>query len=46
MNLQNIPSDTLTRSCFVPESGNVLVDADYSSKKNKYHILNKYKIVH
>jgi DNA polymerase-1 len=32
-NLQNIPSDTETRSCFIPESGNVMIDADYSSQE-------------
>ena len=37
-NLQNIPSDALTRSCFICEKGNKLIAADYSSKKNKYHI--------
>lgn len=45
-NLQNIPSDNETRACFIPESGNVMIDADYSSKKNKYYILNNNKIVY
>jgi DNA polymerase I-like protein with 3'-5' exonuclease and polymerase domains len=30
-NLQNLPSDERTRSCFVAEEGNILVDADYSA---------------
>lgn len=29
-NLQNIPSDDETRACFIPEPGNVMIDADYS----------------
>lgn len=32
-NLQNIPSDNETRSCFIPENGNVMIDADYSSQE-------------
>jgi len=32
-NLQNIPSDALTRSCFIPEKGNVMIDADYSGQE-------------
>lgn len=33
-NLQNIPSDQETRSCFVCEKGNVLIDNDYSSQES------------
>lgn len=32
-NLQNLPSDTETRSCFIPEKGNLLTSADYSSQE-------------
>ena len=32
-NLQNIPSDEETRSCFIPDKGNVFIDADYSSQE-------------
>lgn len=32
-NLQNIPSDAETRACFIPEIGNVMIDADYSSQE-------------
>lgn len=32
-NLQNLPSDSETRGCFIPEEGNVMVDADYSSQE-------------
>jgi DNA polymerase-1 len=32
-NLQNIPSDDETRACFIPEPGNVMIDADYSSQE-------------
>lgn len=39
-NIQNVPADKETRACFICEENNVLIDADYSSKKNKYHILN------
>jgi DNA polymerase-1 len=30
-NFQNIPSDSATRECFIPEKGKVFIDADYSS---------------
>lgn len=33
VNLQNIPSDKETRSCFIPEEGNELLDADYKSQE-------------
>lgn len=33
-NLQNIPADPEARACFVPEKGNVLVDADYSGQES------------
>ena len=32
-NLQNLPADEETRSCFIAEPGNVLVDADYSGQE-------------
>ena len=32
-NLQNIPSDSETRACFIPENGNVMIDADYSGQE-------------
>lgn len=32
-NLQNLPKDALTRSCFIPEIGCLMVDADYSSQE-------------
>ena len=32
-NLQNIPSDEETRSCFVAEEGNVIVGCDYSQQE-------------
>lgn len=32
-NLQNIPSDSETRACFVAEDGNILTVADYSSQE-------------
>ena len=32
-NLQNLPADQETRSCFIAEPGNVLIDADYSSQE-------------
>jgi len=32
-NLQNIPSDDETRACFIPEPGNEMIDADYSSQE-------------
>lgn len=32
-NLQNIPSDFETRSCFIPEPGNYMIDADYSGQE-------------
>lgn len=33
VNLQNIPSDHETRSCFIPEKGCLMIDADYSSQE-------------
>ena len=33
INMQNIPADKETRSCFVSEEGNVLVVADYSGQE-------------
>lgn len=33
INLQNLPSDEITRSCFIAESNNILVDADYSGQE-------------
>jgi len=32
-NAQNIPADTATRRCIVPEKGNILINADYSSQE-------------
>lgn len=32
-NLQNIPTEELARSCFIPEPGNIMIDADYSSQE-------------
>jgi DNA polymerase-1 len=32
-NLQNLSSDNLTRSCFIPENGNLLIDADYHAQE-------------
>jgi len=29
-NMQNLPRDTFTRSCFIPEKGNAWISADYS----------------
>lgn len=33
INLLNIPSDELTRSAFIPNEGNLLIDADYDSRR-------------
>jgi len=33
VNLQNIPSDHETRSCFIPEKGYLMIDADYSGQE-------------
>lgn len=33
-NMQNLPADDETRSCFIPEKNNVMVDADYSGQEN------------
>jgi len=32
-NMQNIPAEHETRSCFIPEKGNVMIDADYSGQE-------------
>lgn len=34
INFQNIPSDNITRSCFVAEEGNLLIDCDYSAQED------------
>lgn len=33
-NLQNLPHDALTRSCFIPERGNKWISADYSGQES------------
>ena len=32
-NMQNIPSDHETRSCFIAEAGNIMIDADYQGQE-------------
>jgi len=32
-NLQNLPAGEDTRSCFIPEKGNIMIDADYSGQE-------------
>jgi DNA polymerase I len=32
-NMQNLPAGLETRSCFIPEKGNVMIDADYSGQE-------------
>jgi len=34
-NLNNLPSDYRTRSCFIAEPGNVLINADYSDQEGR-----------
>lgn len=34
INMQNIPSDDETRSCFISTEGNILIDCDYSGQEN------------
>lgn len=34
INLQNLPSDPVTRACFVAEKGNVLIDCDYTAQED------------
>lgn len=33
-NLQNLPSDSSTRSCFIPEKNNIMIDADYQGQES------------
>lgn len=33
-NLQNLPSDDRTRSCFIAENGNILIDGDYKAQED------------
>lgn len=33
-NIQNLPRDEFTRSCFIPESGNAWISADYSGQES------------
>ena len=35
INMQNIPSDPLTRSCFVSEHGNTWISCDYSGQESR-----------
>lgn len=32
VNIQQLPNDTLTRECFIPEEGKLIIAADYSDK--------------
>ena len=34
VNLQNIPADNITRSCFIPEEGDDLIDCDYTAQED------------
>lgn len=34
INLQNLPSDEITRACFVAEEGNLLIDCDYTAQED------------
>lgn len=34
INLQNLPSDSITRACFIAEKGNMLVDCDYTAQED------------
>ena len=34
INLQNIPADDITRHCFVPNEGNIMIDCDYSGQED------------
>lgn len=34
LNLQNLPSDAITRACFVAEPGHVLIDCDYTAQED------------
>ena len=35
INMQNIPADELTRSCFISEEGNTWISCDYSSQESR-----------
>ena len=35
VNIQNLPSDAETRSCFVAEEGNVWISCDYQSQESR-----------
>lgn len=34
-NLQQLPSDEITRSCFIPDEGNMMVSADFSAEESR-----------
>ena len=36
-NIQTLPADEITRSCFIPEEGNVFCSCDWSAKLNYSH---------
>ena len=35
MNMQQLPSDEYTRSCFISEEGNKWISADYQSQESR-----------
>ena len=35
INMQNIPADELTRSCFIAEEGNLFISCDYSAQESR-----------
>lgn len=34
VNIQNIPADDITRACFIPEDGDLLIDVDYTAQED------------
>lgn len=34
VNIQNIPADDVTRACFIPEDGDLLIDVDYTAQED------------
>lgn len=47
MNIQQLPSDAITRSCFVAEEGNLLVDCDFSALESRLgaNIYNEHSMI-
>lgn len=44
VNIQQLPSDEITRACFIPEEGNLLIDCDYGDLR-MWIILSNFAVI-